>query len=517
MTLTLAPRDITTPAEYVENFFYVKGKPFRFKGREYLIPLYNTRKRSTVLKFSRQTEKSTTLANKGLLYQISLPSCNLMVVEPTREQSSNFSNARYKRALVDSPMIFDRWFSDDDTIMDQVFNKRLSNGSEVYFRYAFRDAERCRGYSCDVLNIDELQDILTDHIPIIEETMAHSPYKIRMYSGTPKSFNNPMEYYWSKSTQTEWSIKCEHCRHWQFITIANIGLYHLVCEKCGKQIYPAYGQWIQHNPGALWDGFRVCHPMVPWVKWDEIIEKRNDYSPAQFSNEVLGMSFDTSEKVLTEGELRACCDENRGVLTQIPDSYFGVPMFAGVDWGKGEGKSYTTLIIGSRSLNSPNKFIVWFMKRYTGAEADPAYQIDDIYKTCMRWNCVVVGCDHGFGFLNNRLLRNKGLKNRVLEFQAAHVTRGPAIKWNTPTERFTMHRTRCLSDVIVKIKRQGFRFPAWNSFRQYSGDFLSVYEEYSDKSRMTIYDHPPDQPDDMLFSLTYAELASQVHFGYSPA
>ena len=515
--MIVSPATIRSPAEYIETFFHINGKPFRFKGREYLIPIYNSKKRTMVLKCSRQTEKSSTLACKGILLQTSLNG-NLMAVLPTQEQARNFSNARYKRVLIDSPMLKEGWFSDSDAVLDQVFNKRLSSGSETYFRYAFRDAERCRGYSCDFLFLDEKQDLLRDHIPIIEETLSHSPYKIRMFSGTPKTFDNPLEQDWRRSTQTEWCIQCEGCKRWQYITIKNIDRKGLICHKCGQRIYASNGRWVAQNPAASWDGYRICHPMVPWVKWDEIIEKLETYSPGTFSNEVLGISYDTSDRVITITELKACCDENRGIVNFIPEQYIGQPMFAGIDWGKGEGGgSYTTLLIGSPARHSQDKFMVWYLKRYIGAESDPEFQVKDIAKTCAKWGCMLVGADHGFGFLQNKMLKkyltSPGGGHRVLEFQAAQVSTGPILRWTGNTERFTMHRTKCLSDTILNLKQAKVRFPMWKAFEPFSGDFLSVYQDYSEKARTTYYDHSPGDPDDMMFSLTYALQCRNVYFG----
>src|SRR6185369_4131171 len=67
----------------------------------------------------------------------------------------------------------------------------------------------CRGIPADFILIDEFQDILLENIPVIEECASHSEHKLFCYSGTPKSMDNAIEYYFSRfSTQNEWVVPC---------------------------------------------------------------------------------------------------------------------------------------------------------------------------------------------------------------------------------------------------------------------------------------------------------------------
>jgi len=495
---------------YVRDNIYVKGKPFSFKGRMYLPPVYDTEHRNLIVKFARQCEKSTMLANKMVVYQTALGPFNAMYVGPTQEQAANFSRNRFGPALKDSPHLRAAFFDEKQGIVDQVFNKKLNNSSETYFRYAFHDAERCRGYSADGITIDEYQDILLEHIPVIEECMSHSPFKIRIYSGTPKSLDNGIEKTWQESTQNCWCVKCDHCSKWQRLGVWNIGLTGPICKACGRSIRIQNGQWVQFNRGALWDGFHVSHIMVPWVNWSEVLEKREKYSEGKFMNEVMGESFDLLEKVMSEADVRRCCDEKRGMFQKPPPMYVDQPMYAGVDWGKGEGKGYTVLYIGSRVIGYPDMIAVWYAKRYTGAEADPLVQIDDIAETVKRWNCRVVGCDHGFGFTNNKLLAEKIGPERVVEFQSVHSSKGGILNYDGATDRYSMNRRKAMAQHILKVKRRKISYPNWASMSQFAPDYTCIYEDYSQKARMFYYDHPPDQPDDSFFADLYLEQVMTV-------
>jgi hypothetical protein len=499
---------------FIEQNIYVKGKPFTFSGRGYLRPVYTTQHRNLIVKFARQCEKSTMLANKMVCYQTALGPFNAMYVGPTQEQAANFSRNRYGPALKDSQTLNDAFFTNSKRksdkeydVVDQVFNKRLNNGSETYFRYAFHDAERCRGYSADGITIDEFQDIMLDHLPVIEEAMSHSPFKVRIYSGTPKSLENGMEQIWRQSTQNCWCVQCTHCDKWQRLGIHNIGLTGPSCKSCARNLHIANGQWVQFNKGAMWEGFHVSHIMVPWVDWGEILHKRDTYSEGKFMNEVMGESWDLLDKVLSEQDMRRCCDEKRGMFELPPDRYAisasPMPMFAGVDWGKGEGKGYTILTIGSPVIGNPNMIAVWYMKKYQGHEADPLFQIQDIAERCMKFNVQVIGADHGFGFTNNKLLRKAVGENKVFEYQSVHSTQGGVLKYDGATDRYSMNRTKACADLILRIKAGNLSFPNWASFKPFSNDFTGIYEDYSEKARMFYYDHSPDNPDDAFFATLY--------------
>lgn len=205
--------------------------------------------------------------------------------------------------------------------------------------------------------IDELQDILTDNIPIIEECASHSPFKIFMYSGTPKSLDNPLEWYWQEfSTQNEWVVPCH--RHtiqtpgglskvyWNVLGENNIGPESLVCDRCEKPISAAdsMAQWASMNPNIInlipkpYEGFRIPQIMVPWISWDEIIQKQTTYSRPKFHNEVLGLSYDTGTRPLTRQDLIDNCDPgiqlNPAFLRSMRSHIGGsTQVYGGLDWG----------------------------------------------------------------------------------------------------------------------------------------------------------------------------------------
>ena len=66
-----------------------------------------------------------------------------------------------------------------------------------------------RGLSADMLGIDEFQDVLSDNVPILREALTASDYKLLMYTGTPKTFDNHLEKEWQQSFQAVWVTRAK--------------------------------------------------------------------------------------------------------------------------------------------------------------------------------------------------------------------------------------------------------------------------------------------------------------------
>ena len=86
--------------------------------------------------------------------------------------------------------------------------------------------------------------------------------------------------------------------------------------------------------------------MVPWLNFDDILERRRSYDPVRFRNEAMGLPTVLGDHVVTLQELQECCADRDLARTfeMIPRNVH-VPLIAGVDWGGGV-HSRTVLVIG---------------------------------------------------------------------------------------------------------------------------------------------------------------------------
>ena len=520
-----------SPSKYVEFAVRVPDKvqqkkvPFSFEQRRYLKLPYNTPAKRQLFKCGRQVEKSTLLGNKCLSYCCIVNSFNVLYVSPTNQQTKTFSQDRLKEP-VETSDILKAWTT--TKLSDNVFLKKFINRSQITLRYAYHHADRVRGIPADMILIDELQDIITDNIGIIEECASHSPYKIFIYSGTPKSYDNAIEHYWTNfSTQSEWVVPCERhgtpgdsgTWHWNVLGENNIGREGLICEKCKNPINAMHpkAQWASMNPSIkekmkdYYEGYRIPQLMVPWLAWHEILDKQYKHDRATFYNEVLGLSYDSGTRPLTRQDIIDNCKPGllmtQEGLAEIQRRLGAAsPVYAGIDWGTGEG-TYTVLSLGAYI---DDVFTIFYVHRFEGQEIEPPVQLDLIEQIIRNWRVQIVGTDYGGGFDRNDHLQRKFGTDRIWKYQ--YSTPSQKVKWEPQLRRFLVHRTEVMSDMFNAIKRRNVvRFPDFSQFEDPFGkDFLNIFSEFNEQQRQVQYKKSPDCTDDTFHSFLLCFLASMI-------
>lgn len=506
------------PSQFTKFAFYMPNEAggfsnFSFEGRRHMKRIYDTPAKRLLLVCGRQVEKSTMLGNRLMTYCCMVPSYKALYVSPSNTQTKTFSNDRIKEPIETSPVL--KKFT-TNMLASNILEKQFINRSKITMRYAFLNADRTRGIPAWALAIDEFQDILSDSLPVIEQCLSHAPleWRLYMYSGTPKSLDNNIEYYRSRmSTQGEWVVPCDaHTpRHWNVLGEKNIGKKGLKCEKCGKLIDPMNegAQWANMVEEAPYESYRIPQLMVPWKPWEEILLDYERYPRDKFYNEVLGLSYDSGLRPLTRDQVKECC--NPDIFMSDMDRYrslsFNQPIFAGIDWGTGEN-SYTVITLATYI---DMKFRVFYMHRFVGEDVDPEPQLLKIYELVEYFNVATIGTDYGGGFDRNDALVRKFGPNRVWKYQ--YMARSHRkLEWDSKLGRFKAHRTEVMSDIFNAIKRGGqCEFPRWEEFEDpYAIDMLNIFSEYNNVIRMIVYKHSVSKPDDAFHSLLYCWLASML-------
>jgi len=499
---------IILPSEFAQTQIKIHGQLFSFGSpfnefRGYLKQIYDyPGGRNIVLVGGRQIEKSTTIASKLLINFELIPNFAQLYIAPRAVQSSVFSKSRFdvlRKSLYNGGIPLE---------IDQMAFKRSSIGSEIYFRSAYLNADSVRGISADAINVDEIQDILTDNLPVIEECCFHSDYKIKFYSGTQKTPECALNYYWELSTKNEWIIKCNACSKDNILNEKNISPTSLICSFCGKPIYMHDGQWIATgDPDAEFQGYRINQLMVPSVDLKEILNKMKRYSDAQILNEIFSLTAIAGLKPITPDQLYACCSPVMINGVKVSADRVALSIVAGVDWGEGDSK--TVLTIGSMV---GDKFYVYFYRKFDDRDTkrDPLKQVEEIAYWCNQYNVKLVLCDLGGGFAQTKLLSEK-LPRKVLGVRYPGSITG-ILRWDKETNSYIANRERTLDILFLRIRKTGFVFPKLEDFRPYARDILNVYIEHSSDGRRTYYDHPPGpgNEDDALHSLNYCLLADAV-------
>ena len=529
-------------SDFVHNLIYLDGKKFSFEGRDYLRPIYDRDDKRILLKTARQVEKTTFLANNLTVTSVVQPYNKALYVSPSHMQTRQFSNEKLRPAIDKSPFI--KKYFQDSAISTQVFEKGFTNGSFIFLRSAFRTADRTRGLSCRILTLDEIQDLIGAEIPVMMECTSHFLDARILMAGTPKSYDNPIEEYWKDTTQNEWLVRCMGCGHHNFLDELNVAATELytkgkippgpICKKCFKPIYPSqHGRWVSFKAGAPVQGYRIPQLMVPWIcglseQWVKLLWKRDNYPFGQFNNEVLGLSFDSASKPVTQQEVADCCGDYSLWDPSTPEKHAQeskrFQLTAGVDWGEGvdgsekspTGKlrtaSYTVLTIGGYLNQKTWKTVL--IKKYMGREIEPDHIVKDIARIVNALGVVLVGVDWGHGWgVNNHLVRILGPK-RVVQFQ--HLPKLKAkLKWDPVGARYHLARNFIMSELFFDIKQKFVMFPKWSEFQQYAKDILGIYSEYVEYRREIKYDHSSQNPDDFFHSLLYAKLTTDIYTGKS--
>lgn len=515
-----------TPSEFTEFAIRipVEGelRQFDFSQRRYLRPIYDSPANRLLLMCARQTEKSTFLGNSNLAYCGINYGFKSLFVSATAQQAQVFSVDRVKEPIEISP---DLSFMIDPSLNQNVFFKQFRNRSQLRIRYAFLSADRVRGIPADRISIDELQDIMVDNIPIIEQCASHSPWKLFCYSGTPKSYDNTIEVYWSNySTQNEWMVPCTHHGKqdkpaswwWNVLGMKNIGKDGLICSKCGRSISSLHpmAQWAARQPRTednakrvTFEGFRITQLMVPWIKWhDDIIATQERYGAARYHNEVLGLSYDSGQRPITRAQIKSVCKDTIrfGDVEKNAARCMG-GVFAGLDHGTGE-QSYELLSLGGYI---DSIFQIFFVHRFTGEDLEPRRQMARVTQLLSAVKFTLMGSDYGGGFEKNDFYqRNFGVL-KVAKYMYSYPNY--KIKWNPSKGIFVVHRTEIMSDVFNAIKQKKIALPNWEEFSTpYAEDILNIFSEYNETTNMTMYKHSPGKADDTFHSILYCLLASML-------
>lgn len=420
---SLTDRPTGNDAAVLPLLFALNGKPYSLEDHFPFRELFATRlSHELTLKTARQVSKSTFLSANSILLGARVPHSKQLLVTPLFEQIRRLSSNYVKPFVDESPL---KPLLVDATCNQSVLQRTFINRAMLIFSYAYQSANRVRGIGGIYRAwLDEFQDMMEEHVPIILETMsaAPAPWGLLGKTGTPKGFDGPLEQSWGDSSQAEWVVRCREagCGHWNFCCVefdllkmigpahrgigpaARGGVPGTVCSKCRKPIDPRRGTWLHRYreladpdvdaPGdglvALSSDRKYVHPgyhipqtIMPMhyenpVKWAKLCGKmagKGNTSPAQFHNEVLGESYDTGSKLLTLQEVKAACvlpwrNEQRRVLALPPNKLadYRLTVLA-IDWGGGGGDGVFGGLEASRRKRISFTTMAWMGIRTNGA------------------------------------------------------------------------------------------------------------------------------------------------------
>lgn len=511
----------------------LKGKPYSLHKHFVMEPMFSLHPpRSLVYKSARQISKSTSLAAQRCVYAALIPYFSSLYVAPRFEQARRFSNNSVRPFLNESPLGAATLNPEAE---QSVLQRSFVNGSLLHFSFAFLDADRTRGISADNVSFDEVQDIDTDFIPIIEETLSASEYDWRQYTGTPKTMDNTLQLLWEKSSQAEWVIKCPGCNHWNISTVEYDLLEMLQehgpsCARCKKLLDPISGHYEHRCPERRlsFAGYHVPQPIMPMhydvnpqtgqkEKWHALVQAKNHMDKAKFFNEKLGESCDVRVNLLTRTDLQFASKlQHNNTLREamaLIDDYSERTL--GVDWGGGGEKGISYTCVAVLGHKPDGNIDVLYGERFTNM-TDPADEARTLLKYFYMFRCSLFAHDFcGAGSIRETLLLQAGIPATQI-FPAAYVraTASPLVVFKSATETsarwwYSVDKARSLVLLCQLIKNKFYRFPKFDSWELLSEDFLALVEDkHSMPSGSDIYliTRKANRSDDFAHAVNYASV-----------
>jgi hypothetical protein len=527
-------------SDFLQTVLHLGGKPFSIKEYPYLIDIYDLFYPEILMLTARQVAKSTLLASKMAGNALVMPGGSQIMVSPLHDQACVFSMQRLLDFLDGSPFVKESIFSGPDTV-NQVLRKRCTNGHQITIGYAQRDADRLRGQSIKgarnqgpndpgpFMGFDEVQDILPEVIPVVKELAFRAKNPQYWYTGTPKSTNNHVEGMRAHSTAREWAVKCHHtgCGYWNMKwDRSNIGDTGIICSKCGGKLNTDRGEWVPRRKLDLHRGraaqvtmesFRIPQLIVKPImddpfKYRELLDKQSRYPEEKFDNEVLGLATESGSQPVTREQVLRCCDPNRKNVVPNGKAPGMPPLFMGVDWAFHGLDSRTFVIIGGWNP-FPKMLDIYFAKAFVGAESNTKYQVQWIKDNFRKAYCRIMGADWGAGHHQNLELIDEFTEQQVMQIwypgmQGAGAS-GRRARYDMPTRKWHMARTRTMTDIFRAIKKGWARFPRAEESEDLIKDILAISAEFNEKTQLLHYVHV--DPDDGMHALNFGSLAGEYY------
>jgi hypothetical protein len=522
----------------------LKGKPYTLERHFPLEPFFNTNMpRKILLKAGRQIGKSTVLAAQGIVSAATIPFFNILYITPLFEMIRRFSH-NYVRSFIEQSHIKHMLVRNENS--QNVLQRQFVNNSSLYFSFCFTDAERTRGVPASKVGVDEIQDIDSTFLPVIRETLSGSEdWGLESFAGTPKSLDNTIEQLWQKSSGGEWCIPCSNCKYLNVPRESHdlvdmLGPWRddisdekpgTICAKCGHIIDARNGFWVHEYPErvAEFAGYHLPQCIFPLHyassdKWKILKGKQEGAYNTQvntFFNEVLGESYDTGSRLLTQTEIQAaaCLHPNDEDIAMQTIGQYDLRVL-GVDWGGSSegGDSYTVYMVVCRRSDGSGIDVIYGFRSLTPNDHQREARIAiDIVK---KFRCHYIAHDYGgAGQFREKYIVDAGwpVERLIPIVYVRSSVQGmfrflPATDIH-PRNRYSLDKTRSLVLMCHGIKNKLIKTFAWNLEEEAAsgqqsilGDLLALVEEKTDSrtgSDMYTIIRKQNQSDDACHALNY--------------
>lgn len=496
--------------------FQLRGMPYDLSWSHFMMdPMFRVfnSPRRMLWKCSRQVSKSTSQAAAQIIRARIQPNYNILTILPLFEQTRKFSQ-NYVRPFISTSPIKSVLLG--ELSADSVLQRAIGDNSNLFYSYCAGDPNRIRGIAADEIDADEVQDLDSEDLPVIEQCMSASRYKIVRYTGTPKTFDNTIHLLWEDSSQAFWAIPCV-CGYTNRSMVDGdllnmIGdLSHrndgsvrtLICAKCGRDLNSRNGYWVHVFPERQlsFPGYHVPQPILPMhyesaPDWQIILETRRDKPTYIFYNECLGESYDLGAKVITAEQINNACVADPCEPHTMPVGRY-VMQALGIDWG-GRGKEKATdtddfisnTAFALAGLNADGTVDIPYLHKIPYV-VDQGHEGDMAVNVASQARCDYVALDYGGqGNVQEGIMHAKGWPDtRTIPFTYSVMAPTKPIVFYQPgsagtRSSYTLDKPRSILLLCELIKRKIVRLPDLDKYKNdHLRDFLALIEESIDNPR----------------------------------
>lgn len=499
-----------TPADLAEEILRFMGGPYSLRDYPMFRDIYNSPYQRKVMKAGRQVSKTVTMAGEICTDAATSPYTPAMYANSSAAQTTAFSVSKLDPFLFHSPVLYNVLMKSKHLI-NNIFNKRFANFSEIRLTYFSDSADRTRGTTAYRLYADEVQDMLYDALIDAEECLSAAPEPRFTYAGTSKLVTTTLEYMWTLSTQKEWIVRCESCGKWNRPSVDNIDLKGFVCKKCRSVLNTYGGRWHafhDRDREPVVDGYWIPQIIMPLhannpEKWADLLKKRENYPESKFLNEVMGLPKGEGDSPITRGLLQeACVDTLPMYERKCPENSQGAAyIVGGVDWGGGSDSSRTVLSIYAVYPES-SRYVKIHGRIYDAGE--PTKHVEDIARRLTLMGAIQVYCDHGGGnFANSQLA---ALVPNIRVVPVMYTEQSAPYRWDNQAGRFHVNRTVMIDAFLSDMKQGKVKCFRWSEFQPFAADILNVFVEVIGEEQgkgRRVWRHYPAKPDDSLHSMVF--------------
>jgi len=494
----LRNRSLTSLYFLLPLMFRLRSWPMTLKDHYMFEPLYRTSLPERMLwKTGRQMGKSVNTIASDILLALCTPLTTLEIC-PRFEQVRRLSNLNMRPLLHYSTV---HNLLVNEGCIQRENQRDLANGSIFHFSFALLDAERARGLACDRLNIDEVQDINWDFLPLLQETLSGSPnWGLMRFAGTPKTFEHTIEKLWQQSSGAELAVRCKACNKWNIGSLdedllRNIGPTTTICSKCRKAINPRTAVYVHRHPErrATFPGYHCSQPYHPFFfdnprKWRQLLAKFKTYPYARFCNECLGESQDSASRLINSGDIQRACrpyDMSLELAIRRRRDYRLVAL--AVDWGGGglDSDSYTAVGILGQPPGQDYLDVLYGCR--LSKNATPIQECQYVLELFRRISPTFLCHDFtGAGNIREALLIQQGLpKDRIIPFTYVGPNTRSTIYWKPESEAgvrasYEIDKARSLLIFSLMFKAGKIRLPRHEQIGDLASDLLALVEERDD-------------------------------------